>query len=285
MKKIFSIALCIILNAQIINAAKKRDINTLENEQENTEREKKIQKTQNINEEIKIKNIKHFFEEIKKMSLNFEKTLFIFDLDGVITNRSHPNARSKNKQQIKPRGSIIDLIAILHETGSHVIVSSAWKDFNETLQRVNGLNLGEILNLNQTFIVSDANLETKYYQNGNLISVRYKSNVNQEYFPQKALSAHYAYPNITFENVIFIDDTKDNITIFQEDIKKMAYAKNAHIHLFCLSKINGANKPEDIISSEDLESFKASFLSKTTEYSIHDDATNENQENEQTNGN
>ncbi|MDP1725007.1 MAG: hypothetical protein Q8L85_09945 [Alphaproteobacteria bacterium] len=275
MKKIFSIALCIILNSQIINAAKKRDISTLENEQENIEREKKIQKTQNINETIKIKNIQHFFEEIKKLSLNFKKTLFIFDLDGVITNRSHPNRRSK----IKPRGSIIDLIAILHEVGSHIIVSSAWKGFDETLQRVNGLNLGEILNLNQTHIVSDPNLETKYYQNGNLISVRYNSNLNQEYFPQKALSAHYAYPNIIFENVFFIEDTKSNIPIFQNDIKDMPYAKNAHIHLFCLSKINGADKPEDIISSEDLESFKAFCLPKKTEYSIYDDATNENQEN------
>ncbi|MDP1975784.1 MAG: hypothetical protein Q8K37_07430, partial [Alphaproteobacteria bacterium] len=159
----------------------------------------------------------------------------------------------------------------------------AWKNFNETLQRVNGLNLGEILNLNQTHIASDPNLETKYYQNGNLISVRYNSNANQEYFPQKALSAHYAYPNITFENVIFTDDTKDNITIFQEDIKKMAYAKNAHIHLFCLSKINGANKPEDTISSEDLESFNTFCLSKKTECSLYNDATNEKQENEEIN--
>jgi hypothetical protein len=65
----------------------------------------------------------------------------------------------------------------------------------------------------------------------------------------------------------------------------MPYATNTHIHLFCLSKINGANKPEDIISSEDLESFKAFCLSKETECSIHNSATNENQENDPINVN
>lgn len=276
MKKIFSIALCIILNTQIINATKKRYLKTEENEQENTEREKKIQKIQNIHETIKIKNIQHFFDEIKKIPLNLKKTIFIFDLDGVITNQSHPNTKSKNKKQIKPRGSIIDLIKILQEAGSHIVISSAWKDFNETLQRVISLNLGEILDLNQTFIVNDPNLEAKYYQNGNLISVRYDNNLNQEYFPQKALSAHYVYPNIIFEDVIFIDDTKSNIPIFKNDIKDMPYAQNAYIHLFNLSKINNADKPEDIISSEDLESFKESCTQKNRSlHPIHEDQENE----------
>jgi hypothetical protein len=182
--------------------------------------------------------IADYVDRISFGSEDLTRFLFIVDLDGTLTNTSHGRV-----ERIRPRVdsslSAPDYVTLLHSRGAHVVISSAWDNFDETEEKIKLLDLGDFLSesSHSTEIVGpDAYCSVS--RSGRVVSVR-DTSLDDRYYRQKALSYRFTDPAIpweTLQHVLFIDDSNTNIRHFQADVQRFNLFPQASITLFLLKE-------------------------------------------------
>jgi hypothetical protein len=167
-----------------------------------------------------------------------QRILFIFDVDGVLTNQSNPSGG-----EVKARGDIVRIVKLLAENNHPVVFSSAWNHFDDTIQKIRTLGLEQIAQLND---VSEAfaHDDLEIARNGRVISVKTSKN---RFFRHKALAANYARDLGGFDAIVFMDDNQSNVNIFKTDIVSQDYAKGANVYTIKSSEINGEDNIDDYL--------------------------------------
>lgn len=185
------------------------------------------------------------------MKLPPKDTLVILDVDGTLTNCSDPNGPCINPDVLAPRGNAVNFVKQLSENGYHLVVSSAWNKFSDTLERLKKIGLADTLKImpekEDDCSIKSLTAEVKielldYCKNGLVASVRDMFNYREKFFRQKALAVYFVHPNLdmnTIKHVVFADDSPGNIKIFKEDIIKYSLFPNAKIDTFSLTSAKG----------------------------------------------
>lgn len=189
-----------------------------------------------------IDNVKKLASYILQIQQSQQKMLFIFDIDGVLTNDSNGNSI-----EVNPRGDILKLVKTLSDSEHSIVFSSAWNNFEETIMKIQRLGLSEIAKLEDESTYIQENQLT-IHKNGNLVSVR-SENSSDPYFRNKAFSPLYASTLGHYDSIIFVDDSKHNCNLFVADIQDQGYAKEKNIHVLNISSPNPRTLEEDRLDS------------------------------------
>lgn len=148
----------------------------------------------------------------KKYGNELQKLVAVFDLDGTLTNEPQPN--DKDIESTKPRISVIAILKELCNKGATIVISSAWNNFDGTLARAAKVLPTDIFNR----LTQDKPKQA--FRNGNIYT--YTKIPTGRYYRHKAFAAldiTEKLQNKNDYNYILIDDSKDNIDIFNEDMR------------------------------------------------------------------
>jgi hypothetical protein len=143
------------------------------------------------------------------------------------------------------------------ERGVHIVISSGWPSFEETLERLRNIGLEEILQIpsagsytkNDNHILFE-DILTKFCHFGLVASVGYfntfADHLGIPYYYQKALAYKLVHPGLkedTITHVIFGDDNDQAVKDFERDFNILKNRKelfhSAGIKLFTLSTARG----------------------------------------------
>lgn len=185
-------------------------------------------------DQYKISNPDDIYEKILESSETLVGTTFILDVDGTLTNEPDPQTL-KQKQQVTPRGNVVNNIRALIKKGATVIFCSAWNKIEETVNRLRQIGFNnEDLGIEDVFfkpvygrkeisLSSYQAIPLKYMQQGRVISTKIDSFVHYGdiYYRNKAFSPFlYASFNIdTVKSIYFFDDSGGNLNNFIRDIR------------------------------------------------------------------
>lgn len=178
----------------------------------------------------------------------------VFDLDGTLTAHSTPG-----DHPTQDRYGATDIVLKLIEMGVNVTISSAWNVFNETLNRLDDLQLTKVLNIqNRDEIDHGTYKDMNYYHLGNVAAVQ-STGIDAIYFRQKAWAPYIVHgPDVmnSVEKIIFADDSLANIRFFKGDVHfNKLYPKATQFDYFLLTAINGIpkeNPPLELEKEEDI---------------------------------
>jgi hydroxymethylpyrimidine pyrophosphatase-like HAD family hydrolase len=175
---------------------------------------------------------------LEKPKLNPGQIAFVIDVDGTLTTYSDP---SEHQGPAQVRGNSVQFIKECVEKGIKIIVSSAWPSFEETIQRLKDIGLGEILGIMGGEIQRGKGTlfgkPIEYAHLGRVASIR--NTDDDEFFRLKAFAYRYIYPDLDLKTIrhwVFGDDNGNNITLFKEHI----------FHLYRESQIEKKDMAEDV---------------------------------------
>jgi hypothetical protein len=177
--------------------------------------------------------------------LDPQEVLFVFDLDGTLTSDSQPNDHllSDESYRVMPRGNAIEVVQTLHRQGFKILVSSGWKNFRGTLERIRRLGLAGAFDISKEdtaekvtteFNISDKGIKIQYFMQGNCVSARNGFYGN---FVAKAFSPYFLWQKedlAEVRKVIFIDDSEFNIDVIENHVTKYKLYPNADVDYYLL---------------------------------------------------
>lgn len=201
-----------------------------------------------------------FLKGILSAGIKTDEVLVLYDVDGTITNCSSP---SKNKNDYPARANAIQLLKWTVEQNIPIVVSSAARNFRNTLKKLQFLGVADILKIPLTkelipravkmenlitVLNPVSNVQDKFifYKSGLVISAREFS--SEEAFIKKALAVRVALSDAQMakiKHVIMIDDRADYARSFSEDIKKyfpLLFAQFSRIDYWILTSVNQCGK-------------------------------------------
>lgn len=189
---------------------------------------------------------KQLLEEYKDQKIGF-----IFDVDGVITNRSCPDS----EHDTYPRGDIVECIKTLDSLPNvKDAYSSAWDPVSESLERLSAVGLEDTLNLKEELKVASMQLGEStcdVVKIGKFAAIRRTSLKNGmkndlDFYRQKAFALDVIYGPCSFDLVIVLEDSRTNLnnikgtTKYAGDIIETSfYPTLKKLVLFQLPQING----------------------------------------------
>lgn len=169
-----------------------------------------------------------------------ETILYISDIDGTWTDDSNPTKTSV----IGPRENAKELVTEMLGKGVKVVGTSACSDFKAILNRLTQIGLDKVLKLKSDTVQEELfkfeNEEGTCCYAGLVAAVRLGFCEFEDDFPDKAFSAPIVYPNLDFKtitDVVFSDDSKESVKIFNKQIWKLGLPENVTIKSFTLSKV------------------------------------------------
>lgn len=166
-------------------------------------------------------------------NLNPHQIGLVIDVDGALTNYSDPLAHQGPAQA---RGNAAQFVKKCVERGINIIVSSAWTLFEETIQRLKDIGLGDILGINEGQIQrGESDLfgtSVEYAYLGLVASVKNKEGtyllsqrcMDIKFFRLKAFAFPYVYPTLDLKTInhwVFGDDGSDNVSLFTTHIQRL----------------------------------------------------------------
>lgn len=166
--------------------------------------------------DIQAPDIKSALSRVKELigkGIKPQEILVVFDVDGTLTMDSTPDP----SHTALPKNQAPQVIKVLSQMGVRIVISSAWKDFNQTKKTINELGLGFLLQglsymrLYERFNVAKA---------GSVVSVQ-DTTQPTVYYRKKAHAPRFVYPDAVLESVkrvIFCDDSSGNIEEFKNDM-------------------------------------------------------------------
>jgi hypothetical protein len=193
---------------------------------------------------------------IRQDKIPANKILVISDVDGVLTNWSNPLEMEKMHEVIHEREGSSEIIRNLIGLGVNVVISSAWKNFGETINRLEQVGLYNRLKdktawdgiqhyKSHTFsdIYGEKRMiSLQYYQDGRIVSVR-RQGFDPECYPNKALSGYVVDSDLCqqIQKVVFADDKKRNIWTFKNDLQNHNLYPNAQAYYYEFTLISGTS--------------------------------------------
>lgn len=159
-----------------------------------------------------ISPIQDEIEELKAVhNLKNDEILFITDIDGTLTDNPDP----KDNPSISPRGKAVEVVKELVESGVHVVASSAWNVFSESLGRLKQLDLleafgatPEMTHAKKTMLFGD-NL-FNFFFTGRVASA---GGILDKFYRLKSV-APYVIDEVeqsTIKALVFVDDSSGNV--------------------------------------------------------------------------
>jgi hypothetical protein len=206
----------------------------------------------------KICQVDHYIHSsLKSKAVLPEELLVIFDVDGTLTNLGHPDSRNS---AVKARGNSVEMVEELLAEHVKITVSSAWHDFSGTLHRLQeiGISRNPLLvkahensypdtvssRYAEIAITQDAGsnhvsskIDVDYVRLGKIVSVRDHEGPDHKYYYQKALAPYVVWSVeelAKIRRVILVEDSRRNVTIFDEDVRKYHLYPNAKVEYFVL---------------------------------------------------
>ena len=193
----------------------------------------------------KFKDLEEYTAGILAMGIEPQKILLVLDNNGTITKDPSPALYEK------PRGNAVQYIEEMIKIGVHIVVSSAWDEFERTISSLNDLGLHSTLSVDNDDkeaidCIYTTGQHISGYKQGKVCSIKYTyegsylcSHAEQDYqyYRLKALAPFFVYSEEDIKNyqyVLFADDSIDNIIIFNNEISKLGLNQNAKIRLFSL---------------------------------------------------
>lgn len=149
-----------------------------------------------------------------------QEILVVSDVNGTLSRA--PTAEIGMRAQ--PKGENPEIFEKLIKEGCLGVVSSACRDFSQTLQTIGELKLNKVLRMTEEG--TQTNLELKEgligVYNGFVSSVRSVESKEKEYL-EKAFSPFYVFSSSQLEKIraiVFCDDNPDNIMTFKKTIQE-----------------------------------------------------------------
>lgn len=142
---------------------------------------------------------------------------------------------------------LVPSINYLVHWGYPFVISSAWKNFNKTLDLLRNKGLEDALKFNDIKegtdkwpMTLDQHYETIKYRTSGLVTSVKKPERRQVYKLLKVLSFRYSYPDLDpdlIQNIIFVDISKTGVNNFPRHMRMCNLFKNAkNIDVFRLNK-------------------------------------------------
>jgi Swiss Army Knife RNA repair-like protein len=204
-------------------------------------------------ERIAVSDIQTFASGLNEICSEPLKTVVVFDCDGVLTNYPDPTDIGDGPLE---RGNITELLKICAKSPSvEVVVSSAWCNFEETLDKLKRLGLANALNITdkvQKHYYREDDIDFLARKCGNVISVK---NIKNKFYRYKAFSPIFLNNRAKYDRVIFVDDNIGNINAFEQNVLVAPYAQNAQVFTFHI----GAPIGEETIDVNVLQELAAKF--------------------------
>lgn len=191
--------------------------------------------TEKFHREIsEINDVGIFLMAMLNTGVKAEEVLVLFDVDGTLTNCSEPK---RNKSDYPPRKDALELLQWAKSQQMHLVVSSAARNFVNTLRKLRFLGLAEtlgtplnLISASQPEILHTSHwennnntlLKEKFisYQSGSVISVR-KAGA-EKVFMNKAHAIMYSKPREILngiKRIVVIDDREDYLHKISSDLK------------------------------------------------------------------
>ncbi|WP_032112621.1 hypothetical protein [Candidatus Paracaedibacter symbiosus] len=178
-----------------------------------------------------------------------DKTAFILDVDGTLSNEDNPENLGEN-QIVTERGRAVENLRRLMEQGALIVFCSAWHKLDETIKRLRQIGFtDEDLSISeeeqeQTQAVSLTHNKTMYIINfkklGNVISVKHEKPWEKKtYFRNKAFSLMFLQEGglpEQIETIYFLDDSAQNHEVFINDILTFDLYPNIQIYNYLLTE-------------------------------------------------
>lgn len=173
---------------------------------------------------------------------NADKTAWIIDVDGTITNEEDPSKLCKD-QHVTQKGKSADNIKQLIKEGAVVVLCSAWKPFHQTIERLTKVGFGnselgtntETTELKSITLTTpnNAKVNLQYHQSGHAISAKI-SKSNDYYFRNKAFSLMLISPDQLegIEEIYFLDDSFKNHQGFISNVTDFGLYPGKKIHYY-----------------------------------------------------
>jgi hypothetical protein len=157
-----------------------------------------------------------------------QQILCIFDIDGTLTNYSDPTRfQNWRSGQVPARPGSVQLVKSLYQQGVQLVISSAWPNMQESLDKLSYLNLGTEANIyalgafeTNTFVQRGQSF--KYLKKGRTVSV---SLAQEDNYVRKALSPLLGLEKSDLDQVkvvLFVDDNVGNIQQFRQDVAQFS---------------------------------------------------------------
>ena len=171
------------------------------------------------------------------------QVLLVLDVDGTLTNYSMPG-----EHETQARGNAVEFVTKMVDRGVNVVISSAWDQFDETLERLRDLGLSEKLRISQKTCFSGIPIQVGALTfegsecHTGLVSSVQDPVVDRRYYREKAYAYSYVYPNLEsalITHVVFADDSSGNVQQFLSDLQRAGIFKNAQVKTFTLSAVRG----------------------------------------------
>lgn len=179
-------------------------------------------------------NVKNKVQLLLNQGIALHEILVILDNDGTLTKSKEPAVKANQ------RGKASAFVNKLRELNIDIIVSSAWNDFEQTLDTLEQIDIADSLLVDRNEIKeinfrTSINRDVKGFRSGLVCSLKYAN--SDKYFRQKALTplAIFEENQIKkYKYIIFADDSNTNIQTFANDVLNLPLANNVEVLMYAL---------------------------------------------------
>lgn len=171
-----------------------------------------------------IEEIKNVVRDLREKGKKGRNIIAILDFHGLVVNEEEHSAHLTLKD------GIIEILEYFKKEKVLFLVATAWDNFNAVIQDgIVKLGLQDLFDVNpnhtaelEYFKLGSNKTELKEfniqgYRNGRVVALKYMWATHTPYFRQKAYAAELCYPEAEIHYMIFADDSKPNVEIFDED--------------------------------------------------------------------
>lgn len=179
-----------------------------------------------INQIYLIKEVEEKIRSLRNKGVQPEEICVVLDFHGVIVEQE------QHQPPLTLKGNIKEFLQYVKAERIPNLVATAWDRFDDVIK--DGFKTLEL----QDFFDVNAENETSLnyhtlgpnktmlegYQNGRVVALRSSWSI-ERYFRRKALAIELIYPQHQFQYILFVDDSKDNLRIFEDDTSLISHTR------------------------------------------------------------
>lgn len=205
-------------------------------------------------------SVKDKVDSLQSQGARPKDIVVVWDCHGVITAQGTP--RKDVESTLNP--DVLTVLDNLNAGGIPQVISTAWHDpygVAEDLQRLRVTPYFDAENIekrNLEIITLGKNKSLEGYKIGRITALREHEEFPNPYFRKKAFGAEWCFPKNNFKHIIFVDDDRHNLGIFEKDFKETIYY-NSEEDMEKLTLYHFSRVLKNAQSSKKFEPIYASF--------------------------
>lgn len=174
---------------------------------------------------ISLISIKDKVSSLQEQGAKSEDIVVVWDCHGVITAQGIP--KKGVESTLNP--DVFTVLDYLNAGGVSQVISTAWHnpyEVQKDLLRLQVAPYFEAENIerrNLEIVTLGKNKFLEGHKIGRITALREHEDFPSPYFRKKAFGAEWCFPGNNFKHIIFVDDDRRNLEIFEKDFKETIY--------------------------------------------------------------